>query len=137
MTVEICNVMRVDAIWPVVAPMFERCFEKCGDDLSTGDLWQMCRSGNALLMLEGTEEKIRMASVWRFERWNKGPVLRCLALAGEEMEAWFPDIKDMIEKTMREGGADRLVFEGREWAAIFRRYGREARKLRSTFEVRL
>lgn len=137
MAIEICNIVNVDAAWPTVAPMLARCMEKTGDDLSTGELWQMCRSGNAFLILEGTPERIRMASVWQFQKWANGSVFRCIALAGEEMAEWLPELTPFIEKIMREGGATRLVFEGREWAAHFRKLGRDARKLRSTFTVEL
>lgn len=135
--IEIANVVNIDPLWPVVSPLIARSLDRGGDDLTLGQLWQMCRSGNAFLIIEGTPEKIRMASVWQFQTWATGPVFRCLALGGDEMSEWDADLAAFLEATMREGGATRLVFEGREWAAQFRKHGKTARKLRSTFVVEL
>jgi hypothetical protein len=133
----IAKVDEIDAAWPLVAPMLQQCIDNCGDDLSMGELWQMCRSGNAFLVFDSVDGKLRMVSVFQFQRWAGASVLRCIAMAGEQMDAWSDELAKFIKRMMADGNTDRLVFEGREWAAHFRKHGHMARKLRSTFEVRL
>jgi hypothetical protein len=137
MSVAIVNSSEVDLAWPMLAPLFQQAIDRCGDDLSTGELWQMCRSGSAFLIYDAEDGHVRMGCIVQFQRWTGGPVLRVLALAGEQMAEWIAEFDGFIERMMKDGGADRLVFEGREWAAYLRAKGRDARKLRSTFEVRL
>lgn len=134
MNIEIVNIVYVDAIWETVGPKFQRAIDKCGDDLATGELWQMCRSGNAFLVIARDEETILMGAVVRFDRWTDGVVLRVTGLAGERINEWAHQVKDFLAVMAKENGADRIVAEGRDgWAAIFD----EPRKLRSTYEMRV
>lgn len=134
MKIEIANITQVDAIWPLVGPKFVVASEKCGDDLSAGELWQSCRSGNAFLVVAYNDSTVLMAAVVRFERWNNGPVLRVVSLVGEQIQEWSQQAKDFLSNMAKSNGANRLVAEGRDgWAAIFD----EPRKLRSTYEMRV
>ena len=99
----------------------------------------MLRSGNAFLVIDANDGAVRMVSAWQFQRWDGEPVFRCLSLAAEtgSIDHWGSDLTAFIKRMMKDGEASRLVFEGREWAAFFRKQGLHAEKLRSTFEVRL
>lgn len=134
MKIEIANVAQVDGIWPLVGPKFCVASEKCGDDMTAGELWQMCRSGNAFLVVAYEEEKIFMAAVVRFERWSNGSVLRVLSLVGDEIGEWAEEVKEFLKGMGKANGAGRIVAEGRDgWMRIFD----EPRKLRSTYEMRI
>ena len=134
MNIEIVNIVNVDRIWPTAAGRFGRAAEKCGDDLSLGELWQMCRSGNAFLVVATDETGLLMACVVRFERWTNGMVLRVLTLAGVRIGEWAEPVREFLANMAKDNEAGRVVAEGRDgWAAIFN----EPRKLRSTYEMRV
>lgn len=134
MKIEIAGVHDVDGVWPLVGPKFCVASEKCGDDLSAGELWQLCRSGNAFLIVAYVEDKILMAAVVRFERWSNGSVLRVLSLIGDQIGEWAEEVKDFLNGMGKANGVGRIVAEGRDgWTRIFN----EPRKLRSTYEMRI
>ena len=136
MSVHIVYPHGVDEKWRAIAPLFQMAIDRCGDDLTTGELWQMCRTGHAYLVIALDEDRIVAASAWRFEKWGKGPVFRCLCLGGSQMDDWLQDGLQLINKMMRDGGTDRLVADGRTgWTRILKQF--RARILRVTFEVRL
>jgi hypothetical protein len=120
MNIEITNSIYVDAIWPGVAPLLAPAVEHYGDDLSVGDLWQMCRSGNAFLIIVRDGDVIKAAVIVRFDRWSKGSVLRVIAVGGAGLAEWRDGILDFVTKLASDNGASRVVTEGREgWARVF------------------
>ncbi len=134
MNIYIANVSDVDALWQTVGPKFNIAIEKCGDDLSTGELWQMCRSGHAFLVIARDDNGLLMAAIVRFERWSNGSVLRVLALVGEQIGEWASAAKDFLSEMAKANGAARIVAEGRDgWAKIFD----EPKKIRSTYVMEL
>lgn len=134
MNVEIANIGAVDVLWATLGPKFNDVSRKCGDDLAAGELWQMCRSGNAFLIIATENHGLLMGAVVRFERWTDGLVLRVLSLVGERIEKWAADVKQFISDLGKQNGADRIVAEGRDgWCRIFD----EPRKLRSTYVMEI
>lgn len=134
MNIFIANIADIDALWQTVGPRFNAAIEKCGDDISTGELWQMCRSGNAFLVIARDDSGLLMAAIVRFERWSNGAVLRILSLVGEQIEKWAPAVKAYLADLAKSNGAARIVAEGREgWAKIFD----EPKRIRSTYVMEL
>lgn len=131
MNVGFASPQEVDQLWPLFSQRMQKACDRCGGDLSSGMLWQMCRSGSAYMMVAHDTEKAWMASVWRFEDWPTGTVMRCLALAGENPRLWAKDAKEFAVKARDAGGAKRFIFEGRNWRPFFP----EARELRRVYEV--
>lgn len=130
MNIEIVNLVYIDSIWEHVGPMLQRAQDKCGDDISVGQLWQMCRSGNAFLVIVKDDSAILMSCVVQFQPWSRGTVLRVLTLAGSRLEKWQDKVKTFLNDMGRSNGAIGVVAEGRDgWAAIFD----EPKKLRSTY----
>lgn len=133
MTVVLVTTANIDHVWPVASKLLQKAIDRSGDDLSTGDLWTMLRSGQAFLVI-AADADITMASVWRFERWHEGQVFKCLALGGKDIGEWIEEFNDKILAMMREGGATRLVFDGRKgWPHMFAKVGHKVRELRSTY----
>jgi hypothetical protein len=117
MNIIIANPAQVDATWPTFAERLQQSCEKSGGDLSSGDLWQMCRSGQAFLVLIYDNEGFVAALILQFQNWSGKQVLRALALVGDEMS-----------------GAKSIVADGREgWTRIFP----TAKKLRVVYEVEI
>lgn len=134
MKIEIVNVSLVDEVWPLINSGFQVATRRFGDDLSSGELWQMCRSGNAFLIVAYEEKDILVSCVVRFERWNNGSILRVVSLAGKRIDEWAHQVKDFLSNMARNGGAKRIVAEGREgWSRIFD----EPKKLRSTYVMEI
>ena len=118
----------------MVAHGLEHACLKTGGDITSDYLWCECRAGHAYLFVVADGEQIIGASVWRFERWVSGRKYRCLCHYGTSMRDWADDMRDLVERAAKAGGATSLVMEGRRgWG---RRYP-EARMLRYTFEVDL
>lgn len=134
MNIGIASPQEVDAVWPLIAARIQEACDRNGGDLSSGDLWQMCRSGNAFLVLVMDGNEPLAALIMQFQNWSGKQVMRCLVIAGERMAEWLPAAKGFIEQMAKDGGAKSFVSEGREgWTRIFT----EARKLRVTYEVRI
>lgn len=134
MNIFIANVADVDGLWLAVGPRFNAAIEKCGDDISTGELWQMCRSGHAFLIIARENDGLLMAAIVRFERWSNGAVLRVLSLVGEQIEKWSAGVKAYLSEMAVTNGATRIIAEGRDgWAKIFD----EPTKIRSTYVMEL
>lgn len=127
---------EVDALWPALSGKFQQAIDDHGDDLPASALWQMCRSGNAFLMVAMDGTRPVMGAVLQFQNWEKGSVLRCLSLGGEDMGRWIADFEMAVMKMMKEGGARRFVFDGRDgWARMLKHLSPS--KLRTTYSVEI
>lgn len=134
MRIAIANSAEVDHFWPAFAQRLQTACDETGGDISSGDLWQMCRSGNAFLVLVLDESGFKAALIMQFQKWTAKQVMRCLAIVGDDMAAWLPMARDFIAQMARDGGATSFIAEGREgWTRIFP----AARRLRTTYEVEL
>lgn len=130
-SVDIVAPSLVDQVWPKIAMQIQEACERTGGDLSSAILWQMCRSGDAFLIVAADREII-MSSVWRFEFWPSGTVFKCLCLSGKRMSDWLSQAQEFAISKAKEGGAKRIIAEGREgWGGMFS----EARTLRKVYEV--
>lgn len=134
MKIGIATSAEVDAIWPTLGPKFVKATERFGDDLSSGELWQMCRSGNAFLVVAMDERGLKMGCAVRFEKWTNGTILRVLSLVGEDLKDWAEQVKTYLNQMAITGGAERIVAEGRDgWAKIFD----EPKAIRQTYVMRV
>lgn len=112
--IEIIQPQNVDVIWPDVAEMFAKCQQEHHGDCSVGDLWIMCRSGSAFLVIYHEDMAIKAASIWRPEHWTEGPVLRCVNLAGEDMSTWIDEGKKLLREVAIRCGSNAIIFDGRK-----------------------
>lgn len=134
MKIGIANSAEVDAAWPLISDRLKKAQERYGSSLSSGDMWQLCRSGNAFLVLVWDETAIRGALILQFQTWATKRVMYCMAIVGSGVSEWMPAAREFISKMASDGGADSFVAEGREgWSAVFP----DARRLRVTFEVKI
>lgn len=135
MRIGLANSAEVDALWPLVAAKVQESCMKTGGDMSAGDLWQMCRSGNAFLVAVLDDEGRPIATIiLQFQKWSERTVLRCLSIAGENMSVWLPEAMEFVSKMARENGAACLVADGRDgWTRVFPK----AKRLRITYEVEI
>lgn len=132
----LANAVEVDALWPHLSGKFQQASDEHGDDLSVAALWHMCRSGNAFLMVAMDGSIPIMGAVLQFQSWEKGSVLRCLTLGGDDMLRWVSDFEMAVMKMMKEGGARRFVFDGRDgWARMLKHL--KPKRLRTTYEVEI
>ena len=134
MRIAIANSAEVDHFWGTFAQRLQIACDETGGDISSGDLWQMCRSGNAFLVLVLDEAGFKAALIMQFQKWTAKQVMRCLAIVGDDMAAWLPMARDFIAQMAKDGGATSFIAEGREgWTRIFP----AARRLRTTYEVEI
>ncbi len=133
MKIGIANSAEVDAIWPMISERIAESCQKTGGAVTPGQLWQICRSGNAFLIVASDEDKILTCVIVAFEKWDK-PVLRCIAIAGWELNEWIAPVFEYLCNMGRENGAELFVFDGRDgWGKVLP----GAKRLRSTFGVDL
>jgi hypothetical protein len=134
MRIAIANAAEVDQVWPEFAQRLQTACDETGGDISSGDLWQMCRSGNAFLVLVLDDSGFKAALIMQFQKWTAKQVMRCLAIVGDDMAAWLPMARDFIAEMAKNGGATSFIADGREgWTRIFP----GARRLRVTYEVEI
>ncbi|MBX5143211.1 hypothetical protein HJB79_31375 [Rhizobium lentis] len=136
MRIAIANSAEVDAIWPSISEKMQTGCDKTGGGTSSAEMWQMCRRGDAFLIV-GFAESIEFASVWRFETWPSGQVFRCVGLCGAKPERWMRSLYDFALSQAKIGGTDRLIAQGRKgWRRLIERHvtGR-VRTLWETVEV--
>lgn len=134
MRIGIANSAEVDEIWPSISGKVQATCDKSGGDLSSGDLWQMCRSGQAFLVVIMDDSGPVATIIVQFQKWNRRTVLRCLSIDGERMSEWLNEAMAYISNMGRNGGASSLIAEGRDgWARVLP----QAKKLRITYEVEI
>jgi hypothetical protein len=133
MRIAIANAAEVDAIWPSISEKVIKATLKYGSNVSSGDLWQMCRAGDAFLVVV-MDDNVKGALIMQFQRWSMKQVMYCLAIVGEDIQEWLPAARDFITDMAKAGGAESFIAEGREgWPALFP----DAKKLRITYEVQI
>ena len=120
MRVGLASVAEVDKVWPLISEGIQKSCDRGTGELCAGQLWQMCRSGNAFLCLVYDDDKIHMASVWRFEEHIRGHAFHCLTLYGSSLRTWFEQSRDFIIKIAKDNGANRVTACGRKgWVRMF------------------
>lgn len=113
MTIQLVPTANVDPVWPMVSALVVKCLEKAPSYLSAGDLWQMCRSGQAFLFVIHDGEKAGGVAIWQFAPAFGQHAFVCLALAGEGLEAWIVEMVEIAGKIAADGGAEILSATGR------------------------
>lgn len=134
--IAIANQSEIDAIWPMFSERVQRGCERTGGTTSAVNLWQMCRSGNAFLIV-GIEDGIKFISVWRFETWPSGVVFHCLCVCGNDIPSWCGELYDFAISQARLMGCNRLIGDGRKgWSRLLaRQLKRPVKPIIETFEV--
>lgn len=118
--VGLASLQEVDNVWPLISQGLEKACKRCNEVHCAGDLWQMCRSGHAFLILVYDDDKIWSAGVWRFQKARPGHSFRCVMMYGENMRGWVDMARDFITKIAKDNGAVALVAEGRAgWSRVF------------------
>ncbi len=131
MRVTLVPVHLVDSTWRCVSEGFGRASRRFGGDLTVGELWQLCRSGNAFLFVVHDDKEIIAATAWRPELWGSGPKFRCLALYGKGMNDWIEDLHQAVKQAAIQCGATALMSDGRVgWTKVFPK----AKVLRAVYE---
>lgn len=108
MIVELVNVAQVDNIWPLIADRFVKCLEKTPTDIGAGEFWQMCRNGDAFLVICHQDGDIYAAAVWQF----RAGAFNCLLMAGKDMRLWGADMFQFA-KTMAQANGCKVTATGR------------------------
>lgn len=118
MKIGFAAVGEVDQIWPLVVANINSACKQEESGISAGELWQMCRGGNAFLLIIHDGDTIFSASVWRFEH---GAVLRCFILWGRDMRRWLNPARLYVTRIAKENGAKSIRADGRRgWLRLFK-----------------
>lgn len=128
-------VTNVDSVWHLISDRIIKTLEDNHGDCSAGDLWTMCRSGGAFLMVAHGDDGIKGASIWRFEQWLEGTVLKNIILAGEDMDTWFEECSRLANAIGKAGGATKFVWDTRRRG--FEKLFPKARPIRQTYMMEI
>lgn len=122
MEIYIVPTSDIDLIWGDHASGFQKACDAANDPgYAAGDLWQMCRSGFAFLVVCEDYGQTICASIWRFERPEKPTQFRCKAIYGQDMKQWLGPLREFVSKIAIENGAVELAASGRQkWARLFK-----------------
>ena len=116
--------LDVDQVWHLVAEGIEKSHAGSWDSYTTGKLHQMCRSGEAFLILAHDDQKVWGASIWQFRTVDNKPVFQALAFYGEDVGTWFGDMRERVRHMAKMNGAVSLVDEGRPgMGKLFEKHG--------------
>lgn len=129
--VKLVSPHEIDAVWEFVGEGIEGACRRTGGDLTASWLWTECRSGRAYLIAVADSEKIIGASVWQFQNWTSGVRFKCIAGYGVNLKGWMGQLRELVTRMAKAGGAKALVVEGRiGWRRVFR----NARIVRQIYE---
>lgn len=112
MIIEIVNLTLVDQVWPHILPWVAKAHKRCEAEITPGELWQGCRSGNLFLVVGYDEGKILVSAVVRFETGHKGLVLNIMYLGGEGFREWGGEIVAHLKEMAKANGAVELTTQG-------------------------
>lgn len=112
MNIEIVNLTLVDQVWPRILPWVAKAHKRCEAEISPGELWQGCRSGNLFLIVGYIDGKILIFTVVRFETGHKGPVLNIMYLGGEGFKERGDQIVSYLNNMAKDNGAVGLTTQG-------------------------
>lgn len=134
MKIGIANSQEVDQVWPLFSARLQQACERTGGDISSGELWQMCRSGQAFCVVVLDDAGPKAILIMQFQKWTAKTVMRCLGIVGDGVNDWLPAARSFIAQMAKDGGATSFVAEGRDgWVKLFP----DAKKLRVTYEVEI
>ena len=130
---QIVETHQIDGYWPLIGKDLEAACRRCdAHELNAGVLWQMCRSGQAYLILWVVDGEILVKSVWRFDAPKQPHSFRCVMLSGKNMRHWLRDYYENIKQLAKTNGATQLVTTGRVgWLKLFP----NAEKIGKDYEV--
>ena len=118
MNIGFVPVNEVDQTWPLVVENINAACVQEDSGISAGELWQLCRGGNAFLMIIHDGMTIYSASVWQFQPGNS---LRCFILWGKEMRLWFDEAQTFVMRIAGENGVQFIRADGRKgWLRVFK-----------------
>lgn len=112
MIIEIVNLTLVDQVWPLILPWVAKAHKRCEAEITPGELWQGCRSGNLFLVVGYEDGKILVSAVVRFETGHKGVVLNIMYLGGKGFKQWGGEIVAHLKEMAKENGAVGLTTQG-------------------------
>jgi hypothetical protein len=103
--IAVVPVADIDRAWPHIAASVVKCLEKAPSYATAGEFWQMCRSGNAFLIVAVDGETIKGASIWQFGQAYGRAAFSCLLLVGTQLEKWSADLVAVASEMARSNGA--------------------------------
>lgn len=112
MNIEIVNLTLVDQVWPRILPWVAKAHKRCEAEITPGELWQGCRSGNLFLFVGHIDGKILVSAIVRFETGHKGLVLNIMYLGGEGFRKWGGEIVAHLKEMAKANGAVGLTTQG-------------------------
>lgn len=103
-------VLLVDRYWPQIREGMETACKRGGGQYTEGWLHAICRRGEAMLVADVEDDRVRAAFVLQEQNWSGRVVIFLHAACGFDMGEWF--------NALREFGAANfpgkpVIFEGR------------------------
>lgn len=110
MIVELVGVADIDKLWPRVVGDITRCLRKAPMEITAGDIWTHCRSGQWLLIVAHDGADVWGSTIWRF---TANGYFECVLMGGHKLKDWFPDLIDKATFIAKAHDCRGLVATGR------------------------
>lgn len=124
--------VAIDSYWPIVASMIEKALseETSLDDIYNGLL------DEKMGLLVVSDNGIKAACVCEFIDYPQINALRVIALGGDGMKEWLPDLIEFLDTWAIENNMNRIEQMGRNgWDRVLPEYGYEKRYIFMTKEL--
>jgi hypothetical protein len=108
--IQLVPVFQVDAVWPHLQKGMGIACKKGGGQYTAGWLHQICRNGEAYLVVDIEENAIRAGAVVQEQNWSGRVVLRVQAACGHSMKLWLTEMLKFGPEVL---GVKNIVFDGR------------------------
>lgn len=132
--IELIAVQNVDVIWPLISKDIVKCSEKTPSYLTAGDLWTMCRSGNAFLII-ASDPDIKGFSIWRF---GSSEYFECVFILGSAADGWFKSMLDFALELAVQNGRKGIGGESRVGLVkLMKRHFPRTKIVRQTYVVEI
>lgn len=118
----------IDSYWPIVSGYIESAIDHACGELELHDIYQKLHSENMGLVTITESEGISAACVVEFIDYPQKYALRVVALGGEGMKSWLPELLEFLDRWAEENDMDRIEQMGRDgWIRVLNEYGYQKR----------
>lgn len=115
---------HVAAVWPEVAPLFERALERGDSWSSMEELRADVDRGNTVLWLIVKGNSLAAAFITGVVTAARGKLLHAIILGGTLMPEWFRQFEEKLVSIAKDENCTAVVAAGRKgWKRVFGRCG--------------
>lgn len=123
----------IDSYWPIVSGLIEPALD---EETSILDVYNKLMDEMMSLLSISIHGEIVAACVCEFVDYPRISALRVVAVGGDRMKEWLPDLIDALDEWAEDSKIDRIEQMGRDgWMKVLKGYGYRKRYTFMTKEL--